>query len=82
MPGESKSIDLPHGHEVIYQDDEMVISFVPYDDDQREYFDEECEGYLGGEVYFWCFDVDEDNEDFPLIWYADEDKAIVPFASG
>lgn len=77
MPGESKIIDLPHGHEVIYQDDEIVISFAPYDDDQREYFDEESEGYLGGEVYFWFFDVDEDNEDFPLVWDADQDKAIV-----
>jgi hypothetical protein len=77
MHGESNSIDLPHGHDVIYQDDELVISFLPYDDDQREYFDEECDGYLGGEVYFWFFDVDEDKEDFPLIWNAYEDNAIV-----
>ena len=70
MLGESKIIDLPHGHEVIYQDDEMVISFAP---------DEEYNEYLCGEVYFWFFDVDEDedNEDFPLVWDAYKDKAIV-----
>lgn len=69
MPGGNNKIDLPPGHEVIYQDEEMVVSLDSVDGLSAE---EDA-----GNVYFWCFEVDEDDEDFPLRWDASEDQKIV-----
>jgi len=62
MTDHGKTIDLPPGHEVIYQDDEMVISVEGGSDDP--------------DVCFWLFDA-EDLGDMPLRWLSDEDPEIV-----
>lgn len=59
-------IELPDGHEVIYQDEDLVISLLVEDgaslEDQAQ------------NVFFWIFG---ENEGSPLRWDLSEDKEII-----
>ncbi len=68
---------LPTDHELLYQDDELIITISDqYPEDPEDCYGEE---YIRGDVYFWDFDQEEDNnrESGPIRWLDGENKTIL-----
>ena len=72
-----ESFVLPPDHELLYQDDELIITISDqYPEDPEDSLGEK---YIKGEVYFWTFDEDEEggNESGPVLWLDRENETII-----
>ena len=72
-----RSFVMPPDHELLYQDDDLIITISDQQpEDPEDYFGEE---YIRGNVYFWDFDQDEDddNKSGPVRWLDGENKTII-----
>ena len=67
MSGSQNEITIPPDHEVLYQDDDLLITFQP----DPEIADEE----LAHTVHFWFFELEDDDDANPVLW--DDGEEIV-----
>ena len=70
-----ESFILPSNHDLIYQDNELVITISDqYPADPEETF---AADHIRGCVYFWTYDDGDEEEINPVMWDDSQDKTII-----